>query len=191
MPHKIGVLALQGDFKEHINCLNKLNVYAEEIRNPNQVKKLDGLVIPGGESTTISKLIKIFDFEKVIRDHVKEKKALWGTCAGMIILAKTLTEITPKPLGLIDIEVSRNWFGRQIDSFEKDINIVGLETPFRAVFIRAPIIKKVGDDVSVLGKENGYPIAVKSDNILATAFHPELTGDLRIHNMFINMINKK
>ena len=191
MPHKIGVLALQGDFKEHINCLNKLNVYAEEIRNPNQVKKLDGLVIPGGESTTISKLIKIFDFEKVIRDHVKEKKALWGTCAGMIILAKTLTEITPKPLGLIDIEVSRNWFGRQIDSFEKDINIVGLETPFRAVFIRAPIIKKVGDDVSVLGEENGYPIAVKSGNILATAFHPELTGDLRIHNMFINMINKK
>ena len=109
----------------------------------------------------------------------------------MRILAKPLTEITTKPLGLIDIEVSRNWFGRQIDSFEKDINIVGLETPFRAVFIRAPIIKKVGDDVSVLGEENGYPIAVKSDNILATAFHPELTGDLRIHNMFINMINKK
>ena len=191
MPHRIGVLALQGDFKEHIHCLNKLNVSTEEIRNPEQVKNIDGLIIPGGESTTISKLIKIFNFEKVIQNHVVEKKALWGTCAGMIILAKTLTEVNPKPLGLIDIEVSRNWYGRQIDSFEKDINIVGLNTPFRAVFIRAPVIQKVGKNVSILGEENGYPIEVKSDNILATSFHPELTGDLRIHDMFVNMIDKK
>ena len=191
MPYRIGVLALQGDFKEHIHCLNKLNVSTEEIRNPEQVKNIDGLIIPGGESTTISKLIKIFNFEKVIHDHAIEKKALWGTCAGMIILAKTLTEVNPKPLGLIDIEVSRNWYGRQIDSFEKDINIVGLNTPFRAVFIRAPVIQKVGKNVSILGEENGYPIAVKSDNILATSFHPELTGDLRIHDMFVNMIDKK
>ena len=191
MPHRIGVLALQGDFKEHIHCLNNLNVSTEEIRNPEQVKNIDGLIIPGGESTTISKLIKIFNFEKVIQNHVVEKKALWGTCAGMIILAKTLTEVNPKPLGLIDIEVSRNWYGRQIDSFEKDINIVGLNTPFRAVFIRAPVIQKVGKNVSILGEENGYPIAVKSDNILATSFHPELTGDLRIHDMFVNMIDKK
>ena len=191
MPYRIGVLALQGDFKEHIQCLNQLKVYTEEIRTPEQVKKLDGLIIPGGESTTISKLIKIFNFEKVIYDHALEKKALWGTCAGMIILAKTLTEINPKPLGLLDIKVSRNWYGRQIDSFEKDINIVRLNKPFRAVFIRAPVIQKVGKNVRILGEENGYPIAVRSDNILATSFHPELTGDLRIHDMFVNMIDEK
>ena len=188
---KIGVLSLQGDFIEHLNVLETLSIESLKVKTISDLNNVDGLIIPGGESTTIKKLIDRYGFEEPIKEKISQGMSLWGTCAGLICIAEKLSDPYPIPMNLIDAEISRNWFGRQIDSFEKDINIVGLETPFRAVFIRAPIIKKVGDDVSVLGEENGYPIAVKSGNILATAFHPELTGDLRIHNMFINMINKK
>tara|TARA_B100001123_G_C15194719_1_gene980885 strand:- start:58 stop:657 length:600 start_codon:yes stop_codon:yes gene_type:complete len=190
-PPKIGVLALQGDFKEHINCLKQLDVSTLEIKKPDQLNDLDGLIIPGGESTTISRLIRIFKFEKNLKQNVSNGMAIWGTCAGMIIISKNLTELYPKPIGLLDITVSRNWFGRQIDSFEKDIKIKGLKKPFRAVFIRAPIVKTVGENIEILSTiENKYPVAVKTEKILATSFHPELTNDLRIHKIFLKMIKK-
>ena len=128
---------------------------------------------------------------KILKKNVNNGMAIWGTCAGMIIISKNLTELDPKPIGLLDITVSRNWFGRQIDSFEKDIKIKGLKKPFRAVFIRAPIVKTVGKNIEILYTiENQYPVAVKTEKILATSFHPELTNDLRIHKIFLEMIKK-
>jgi len=190
---KIGVLALQGDFEEHIGALRKLGLPAIEVRNPDYLDELDGLIIPGGESTTIARLIKIFNFEHKIKNNVKRGMALWGTCAGMILIANDLTDSYPTPLGLLDITVSRNWFGRQVDSFESNIVVKGLgNQEFRAVFIRAPIVQRVGENVEILAKlEKSYPVAVRSQKILATAFHPELTDDLRFHKMFLNMSNKK
>ena len=186
---KIGVLALQGDLEEHIGAFRKLGLPAIEVRNPDYLDQLDGLIIPGGESTTIARLIKIFNFEHKIKNNVKRGMALWGTCAGMILIANDLTDSYPTPLGLLDITVSRNWFGRQIDSFESDIVIKGLgNQEFRAVFIRAPIVQRVGKNVEILAKlEKSYPVAVRSKKIMATAFHPELTNDLRLHKMFLNM----
>ncbi len=185
----IGVLALQGDFIEHIHMFRRLGVEAIEVRKPSQLATLDGLVIPGGESTTIRRLIDLFGFEHELRAFVGRGAALWGTCAGMIVIARELTDPYPEPLGLIDICVSRNWFGRQVDSFEDDFEFSGIDGgPFLAVFIRAPIVETVGKGVEVVAKlEDGKPIAVRSNNILATAFHPELTDDPRVHEYFIGM----
>lgn len=186
---RIGVLALQGDFFEHIQMFKRLGVDALEVRKASQLAGLDGLIIPGGESTTIRKLIDLFGFAPELASFVDRGAALWGTCAGMIVIARELTDPYPQPLGLIDIRVSRNWFGRQVDSFEDEFEFKGIEGgPFLAVFIRAPVVVEVGEGVQVIASlDDGKPVAVKAGNVLATAFHPELTNDPRIHEFFISM----
>jgi 5'-phosphate synthase pdxT subunit len=187
---RIGVLAIQGDFREHRQALNRLGIDAPEIRLPEQLDEIDGLIIPGGESTTIVQLIDIYGFRRALGERVREGMALWGTCAGMIVIADRLTETRPEPLHLMDIEVSRNAFGRQIDSFEEDIEFPEIAgPPFRAVFIRAPLVRHAGDAVKVIARlRDGRPAAVRQERMLATSFHPELTGDDRIHRHFARIV---
>ena len=186
----IGVLAIQGDFLEHQQVLGNLGVDAPEIRLPSQLDDIDGLIIPGGESTTIVQLIDIYGFRQPLTDRVRSGMPLWGTCAGMIVIADRLSDRRPDPLRLMNIEVSRNAFGRQVDSFEEDIALQGIEGPdFRAVFIRAPAVNLMGDSVKVLARvRDGRPVAVRQDRMLATSFHPELTGDDRVHQLFTRMV---
>ncbi len=185
----VGVLALQGDFAEHIKVLRRLDVDVYEVRQVYQLERLDGLIIPGGESTTISKLIDLYKFREAILEFAARKAVIWGTCAGLILMAKRLTDPYPMPLGILDVTVSRNWFGRQSDSFEADLEILDMgASPFRGVFIRAPIIQEVGKDVKIIAAlPNGHPVAVKSGNLLGTVFHPELVEDDRFHRMFLKM----
>ena len=187
---EVGVLAIQGDFAEHLARLKMLGVDGREVRLPQQLETLDGLIIPGGESTTLSRLMSIYDLRQPVARMAQEGKAVWGTCAGMIMMAHEITEEDPVPLQIMDIGVHRNAFGRQVDSFEQDLDIVGLEgAPFHGVFIRAPVIVRVGDDVDVLASlPDGRPVAVQQKNRLATAFHPELTNDTRIHRHFLDLI---
>ncbi|MDA1279591.1 MAG: pyridoxal 5'-phosphate synthase glutaminase subunit PdxT [Chloroflexi bacterium] len=189
---RIGVLALQGDFAEHIHMLGLIGITAVEVRKVQQLSEIDGLIIPGGESTTIVKLLTRFDFIDGLRSQVESGMALWGTCAGMIVIARELTDPYPTPLGLIDIGVSRNYFGRQVDSFEQELVIKGIEgAPMQAVFIRAPIVNDVGVGVETLASvQNGVgtqAVAVKNGRILATSFHPELTRDTRLHELFVEL----
>ena len=186
---RIGVLAIQGDFAEHIALLAELGVNAQEIRLPDQLESLDGLIIPGGESTTLSRLMSIYNLREPIKQMAKEGRAIWGTCAGMIMLAKEITEQDPIPLDIMDIGVQRNAFGRQVDSFEQSLLVTSLnDDPFHGVFIRAPVIIRVGEGVTVLANlEDGRPVAVQQDSILATAFHPELTRDTRFHRYFMGI----
>jgi 5'-phosphate synthase pdxT subunit len=196
---KIGVLALQGDFAEHLTMLRRLNVAATPVRLPAQLADLDGLIIPGGESTTIGKLAVAYELIAPIRQMVADGKAVWGTCAGMILLAREAADGIPgQPLiGVMDIAVRRNAFGRQVDSFELDISVPTLgEAPFHAVFIRAPLIEQVGPGVQVLGRlpasgggttSEGRIVAARQGNLLATAFHPELTNDPRFHQYFLTL----
>ncbi|MBI4328240.1 MAG: pyridoxal 5'-phosphate synthase glutaminase subunit PdxT [Chloroflexi bacterium] len=193
MPKKVrvGVLALQGDFREHVESLQRAGVEAVEVRLPAQLKGLDGLIIPGGESTTILRLIDIFKFREPIIDFIRGGGPLWGTCAGMIVVAQKATDLTRPTLGLINVSVCRNAFGRQVDSFEEDLTIAAgdfaqREKPFHAVFIRAPVIEETGAAVEVLARlPNGAPVAARRGKVLVTAFHPELTPDLRFHEFFL------
>ncbi len=187
---RIGILAIQGDFLEHKQALAKLEIEASEVRLPGQLDGIDGLIIPGGESTTIVQLIDIFEFRQVLTERVRSGLPVWGTCAGMIAIADKLTDPRPEPLHLMDIEVVRNGFGRQIDSFEQDIQIDEVDgQPFRAVFIRAPVVKSVGKSVKVLATiDNEGPAAVRQGHMLATSFHPELTDDSRVHELFVKMV---
>lgn len=189
----IGVLAIQGDFLEHRQALARLGVEAPEIRLPHQLEDIDGLIIPGGESTTIAQLIDIYGFREALRERARQGMAVWGTCAGMIVIADRLTDARPEPLRLMDIEVSRNAFGRQVDSFEADIEFQDIEgAPFHCVFIRAPVVNRVGASVRTLAAlDDGRPIAVRQGKLLATAFHPELTGDSRIHELFARMASQQ
>ena len=186
----IGVLAIQGDVIEHQKALARLGVTAPEIRLPHQLGEVDGLIIPGGESTTIAQLMDIYNLREPIKAKVRSDMPVWGTCAGMIVLASGLTDRRPEPLGLMDIEVSRNAFGRQVDSFEQDIMIDQIDgPPFHAVFIRAPGVSRVGSGVQVMGAlESGHPVAVRQGNMLATSFHPELTDDVRLHELFTRIV---
>lgn len=185
----IGVLAVQGDFREHRQTLNRLGVDAPEIRLPSQLDGIDGLIIPGGESTTIVQLIDIYGLREPLREKARAGMAVWGTCAGMIVIADKLTDPRPDPLRLMDIEVSRNAFGRQVDSFEADLDFQEIgDAPFHGVFIRAPVVTGVGASVKVLAAlEDGRPVAVRQGKFLATAFHPELTADDRIHQLFAHI----
>ncbi|MBI4340314.1 MAG: pyridoxal 5'-phosphate synthase glutaminase subunit PdxT [Chloroflexi bacterium] len=187
---KVGVLALQGDFAEHLAVLRRLNVEATEVRLPGQLEGLDGLIIPGGESTTIARLMDVYSIREALQRRVKEGMAVWGTCAGMILLARRLVEDRPEPLGLMDLEVRRNAYGRQVDSFEADIPIKPLgESPFHCIFIRAPKIVNVGGGVQVLGSlAEGGVVAAQQGKLLATAFHPELTDDTRFHKYFLDLV---
>ena len=156
---------------------------------PEQLEALDGLIIPGGESTTLSRLMSIYHLREAVCRMASEGRAIWGTCAGMIMLANEITEQDPVPLGLMDIGVRRNAFGRQIDSFEQHLQIAPLDPePYNCIFIRAPVVIRVGDSVDVLARlEDGRPIAVQQGNLLATAFHPELTSDSRVHQYFARL----
>jgi 5'-phosphate synthase pdxT subunit len=189
---KIGVLALQGAFIEHEKRLQAVDVEPVEVRLPHQLDGLDGLIIPGGESTTIGKLATEYGLIEPLREFAREKPT-WGTCAGMIFLAKDIGIDRQPILGLMNVKVNRNAFGRQIDSFETDLNIepLGAE-PFHAVFIRAPIVTEAGEGVKVLSTlPDGRIVAVEEGKWLATAFHPELTADTRMHRYFTEMISGK
>jgi 5'-phosphate synthase pdxT subunit len=190
--YRVGILALQGGFLEHNLALHRLGVRAKEVRLPQDFEGLQGLIIPGGESTTIASLIDHYDLREPIIRHAQEGMAVWGTCAGMILVAKSLKEDRPVPLGLMDIVVSRNAFGRQVDSFEREIDVEGLEGgPFHAVFIRAPSVLDVGSDVRVLARlGDGIPVAMQQKRFLCTAFHPELTSDSRLHTYFLTMLER-
>ena len=185
----IGVLAVQGDFAEHCHVLRSIGADATEVRLPDHMKGLDGLIIPGGESTTLSRLMSLYNLREPVAEMAASGKALWGTCAGMIMLATEITEQDPLPLAVMDVGVQRNAFGRQVDSFEQDLTIKGLgHEPYHAIFIRAPVIIRIGEDVDVLSAlSDGRPVAVQQENLLATAFHPELTPDARIHRYFVAM----
>ena len=185
----IGVLAVQGDFAEHIAVLRGIGVEGREVRLPGQLDGLDGLIIPGGESTTLSRLMSIYDLRAPVARMAAEGRAVWGTCAGMIMLANEITELDPEPLGLMDIGVRRNAFGRQVDSFEQPLRIAPLDpAPYNCIFIRAPVVIRVGAGVEVLASlDDGRPVAVREGNLLATAFHPELTRDPRVHEYFVGI----
>jgi pyridoxal 5'-phosphate synthase pdxT subunit len=188
---KVGVMALQGAFREHIKAIKKCGADAVEIRFPGQLNDIDALIIPGGESTTMVKLLKKYKFDKALDDFFKIKKPIFGTCAGMILLAKKINH-DDFGLGYIDITVDRNAYGRQIESFEEPINLKAERNlngrEFNAVFIRAPKIRKTGAGVQKLGVYKGDLVFARQGNVLVCAFHPELTDDLRIHQYFIDMI---
>ncbi len=188
---KIGVLALQGDFAEHITMLKRLKVDTVEVRLPEHLKGLDGLIIPGGESTTIGKLATDYGLMQPLREF-GQRHAIWGTCAGAIFLSKDARRSQPL-LNLMDIKVERNAFGRQVESFEADLDVPELKTatgengPYHAVFIRAPIIQSVEADAKVLATANNKIVAAQQGHLLATSFHPELTPDARFHEYFLSL----
>lgn len=195
---KIGVLALQGDFREHINSLSDCGVNAVPVKTKEEIQKIDALVIPGGESTTIAKLARSFDLFDLIKKRITDGMPTYGSCAGMILLADRVEDaiVGQETFGGIDMTVRRNAFGRQVDSFETDLRFEGITQPsIKAVFIRAPWVERVGPDVEVLAEVNvdgsTHPVAVRQGNLLATSFHPELTGDNRIHKYFVENICTK
>ena len=187
---RVGVLALQGDFAEHIVALQALGADAVEVRTLDQLRAVDGLVTPGGESTTIARLLIAFDLLEPLRDLIEGGLPVWGTCAGAILLAKRVTNLDRPPLAVMDITVERNAFGRQVDSFEADLDIAGIAGgPLCAVFIRAPIIRRAGRGVDVLASlDDGTIVAAREGRLLATSFHPELTDDRRMHGLFLEMV---
>ncbi len=188
---QVGVLALQGDFREHIGALSDLNVQGVEVRRPADLADIDAVVIPGGESTTIGRLAELYGVTAPLRTAIVAGLPALGTCAGMIYLACGTTGPHQPQLGVLDIVVERNAFGRQLESFEEDLPVAGLETPLRAVYIRAPWIHKVGSEVEVLAESQGHPVAVRQGRVLATAFHPELTADRRIHTMLLDLVEQR
>ncbi len=188
---KIGVLASQGAFREHIEKLHQLGVEATPVRMPEELEGLDGLIIPGGESTSIGRLMRDYKLTQTIRDKVTNGMPVFGTCAGMILMAKKSSDASFEPLGLMDITVRRNAFGRQRDSFETELNVPALGTePFPGVFIRAPLIEQVNGGVEVLARlADGTIVAAREGKMLALAFHPELTDDLRFHQYFLELLS--
>jgi 5'-phosphate synthase pdxT subunit len=188
---RVGVLALQGAFREHIMMLEAAEVVAEPVRLPEQLYELDGLIIPGGESTAIGKLMETFGFYGPIVERAFEGMAVWGTCAGAILIAREVEDALPdqRLLGLMDIVVRRNAYGRQVDSFEAELHFEGLEEDsYTGVFIRAPWIESHGDDVTVLSMHDGVVVAARQGRLLATTFHPELTGDPAVHRYFVEHV---
>jgi len=195
---RIGVLALQGDFREHMVALAEIGVSAVAVKTAEEIAAVDALVIPGGESTTISKLAKSFNLFNLISDRISNGMHTYGSCAGMILVAKSIQDPASgqDSFGGIDMVVKRNAFGRQVDSFEADLDFKGITEPkVRGVFIRAPWVESCGPNVEVLAKVeiegNSHPVAVREGKVLATAFHPELTGDFRVHRYFVEEICKK
>ncbi|MFD0416284.1 pyridoxal 5'-phosphate synthase glutaminase subunit PdxT [Streptomyces sp. NPDC127108] len=190
----IGVLALQGDVREHLVALATADAVARPVRRPEELAEVDGLVIPGGESTTISKLAALFGLLEPLRARVREGMPVYGTCAGMIMLADKILDPRSgqETVGGIDMIVRRNAFGRQNESFEAAVDIKGVAgDPVEGVFIRAPWVESVGADVDVLAEHEGHIVAVRQGDVLATSFHPELTGDHRVHALFVDMVRAK
>jgi pyridoxal 5'-phosphate synthase pdxT subunit len=187
---RVGVLALQGAFQEHAAILRRLGAEAVEVRQPDDLQGLDGLIIPGGESTTMGKLMARFELDGPIKRLAGQGKPVWGTCAGMIMLAKDIEGSDQPRLALMDVGVNRNAFGRQLDSFEADLTVPELgQQPFHAVFIRAPVVTRTGDGIHVLATLlDGRVVAAEQGSLLVTAFHPELTDDARFHQYFLNRV---
>lgn len=193
MTVRIGVLALQGDTREHLAALREAGAEASTVRRRSELDSVDGLVIPGGESTTMSHLLRAFDLLDPLRERLAGGMPAYGSCAGMILLASEILDAGAPgreavPLGGIDMTVRRNAFGRQVDSFEGDIDFEGLDGPAHAVFIRAPWVERVGPDVQVLARADEHIVAVRQGAVLATAFHPEMTGDRRVHKLFADIV---
>ncbi|WP_370949069.1 pyridoxal 5'-phosphate synthase glutaminase subunit PdxT [Amycolatopsis sp. cg5] len=197
----VGVLALQGAVREHVAMLEHAGARAIGVRRLSELSEVDGLVLPGGESTTMSKLLETFELLEPLRERIADGMPAFGSCAGMILLAKQALDGRPdqQQLGGLDIVVRRNAFGRQVDSFEEDLEFTGLDGPLPAVFIRAPWVEKAGDDVEVLARVPRTPsageaadriVAVRQGAVLATAFHPELTGDERVHRLFVEIVRE-
>ncbi len=182
----VGVLALQGAFREHKQALTRLGAEVTEVRLPKHLNGLAGIVIPGGESTTMVKLMQLYGLDEALKTFYKEGGAVWGTCAGAIAVAEDITGRPEQPrLNLLDIEVARNDYGRQVASFETELEVEGFPTPFHAIFIRAPRIVHTGPEVKVLASYQHDPVMVTHDRLLATVFHPELSGDDRVHAHFL------
>ena len=191
----IGVLALQGDVREHLAMLERAGARAVKVRRPEELEHVDGIVMPGGESTTMHKLARAFDLFEPLRDALRGGMPAFGTCAGMILLADRIEGGTAdqETFGGLDVVVRRNAFGRQVDSFEAELAVTGLDAPFHALFIRAPWVEKVGHDVQVVatvaaGEAMGRIVAVRQAHLLATSFHPEITGDHRFHQLFVEQV---
>jgi 5'-phosphate synthase pdxT subunit len=187
----IGVLALQGDVREHLVALAGLGVTARPVRRPSELTELDGIVVPGGESTTICRLLDVFELREPLSRRLADGLPAFGSCAGMIVLATGILDgrADQLPLGAIDIVVRRNAFGRQVDSFETDLEIDGVpDGVVRAVFIRAPWVERTGPGVRVLAAVGEHPVAVREGNVLATSFHPEVSGDDRLHALFLQIV---
>ena len=200
MSPTIGVFALQGDVREHLRVLDSLGARAIGVRRLGELERCDGMVVPGGESTTMFKLARTFDLFEPIRQRIKEGMPVFGTCAGMIMLADRIEDGTPdqETLGGLDITVRRNAFGRQVDSFEGDLDFAGLDDPVHAIFIRAPWVEQAGPGVEVLARIHDAPsvgaaagriVAVRQGSLMATSFHPEVGGDDRIHRMFVDLVS--
>ncbi|UER54130.1 pyridoxal 5'-phosphate synthase glutaminase subunit PdxT [Kineosporiaceae bacterium SCSIO 59966] len=195
----VGVLALQGDVREHVRTLTELGADAVPVRRPGELDAVDALVLPGGESTTIDKLARAFDLAEPLRRRIADGMPVYGSCAGMILLADRLVDAIDgqQTFGGLDVLVRRNAFGRQVESFEEDLDVVGVAGgPVRAVFIRAPWVEEAGPDVEVLasvrtGPAAGRVVAVRQGGLLATSFHPEVTGDLRVHALFVDMVRER
>jgi len=183
----IGIVALQGDIREHALLIRSLGSNPIEVRRPADLTGLEGLVLPGGESTTIARLADRFGLVEPLREAIRGGLPTFGTCAGMIFLASAVAQGSQRLLGVLDVTVQRNAFGRQNDSFETELDVKGFDAPFHAVFIRAPWVERAGKDVEVLAEVDGHPVLVRDGNIVAAAFHPELTGDPRIHKMALSM----
>lgn len=192
----VGVLALQGDTREHLAALREAGAEASTVRRRAELDAVDALVIPGGESTTMSHLLREFDLLQPLRERLAAGMPAYGSCAGMILLASDILDAgapgrAAVPLGAIDMTVRRNAFGRQVDSFEGDIEFDGLDGPVHAVFIRAPWVERVGPGVQVLARADAHIVAVRQGPVLATAFHPEMTGDRRVHKLFVDMVTPR
>ncbi len=192
-PPRVGVLALQGDTREHLAALREAGAEAITVRRRGELDAVDALVIPGGESTTMSHLLREFDLLEPLRARLADGMPAYGSCAGMILLASEILDAgapgrEASPLNAIDMTVRRNAFGRQVDSFEGDIDFEGLDGPAHAVFIRAPWVERVGPQVQVLARADDHIVAVRQGKVLATAFHPEMTGDRRVHRLFVDML---
>ena len=193
---RIGVLALQGDVREHLAALSDSGASACSVRRRSELDSVDGLVIPGGESTTMSHLLRELELLEPLRSRLADGMPAYGACAGMILLASEIRDAGTAgreavPLSAIDITVRRNAFGRQVDSFEGDVAFDGFDEPVHGVFIRAPWVERVGDGVQVLARAAEHPVAVRQGVMLATAFHPEVTGDRRIHRLFVDIVNAR
>ncbi len=185
----IGVLALQGAFREHKRAFERLGAVVVEVRLPKHLDGLAGVVIPGGESTTIAKLMQLYGLDDALKTFAADGGAVWGTCAGAIAIASDIVGRPEQPrLGLLDMQVARNDYGRQVASFETDLEVAELAEPFRAVFIRAPRIVEVGGDVEVLARYGSDPVMVARGKLMATVFHPELSGDDRVHARFLELV---
>ena len=190
--HRVGVLALQGAFDAHLRVLARLGADVREVRTPSDLDGVDSLILPGGESTTMSKLLVSSGLFEAVQLRLSDGMPAFGTCAGMILLARNVLDGRPdqRSFGVIDITVRRNGYGRQVDSFEADLSVTSLEAPFHAVFIRAPLVESVGPAVEVLAQHDGRTVVARQGNVLVASFHPELTDDGRLHSLFLSRLQE-